>query len=846
MSAEPTVLLTGEVNRTGTVGKSSGIFNRKKAYKLVLTNQSLTFQHKNRLAPAEGEDAAKGKHRLGRRSKDDARLKALMQNKEGSEDKAIAALLNDTVVDLRLIHSVTENGKTFVVTTPSAVYTCDVADPADAAKWCKAIKDAIANVPAPPPSKLTALFASVDTSKNGKVELDEVMKLIKRLGVRAPAEDVARMFSSIDKDNNGALDFGEFVQLYEGLLSVPEIHSLFSQIVLENRGDKALESVDTMYLDEHSLKKFLKSMEGKNEEEDEDDEISSHFTRAILHSFRSSNISTPVGCMDVAAFTEFLTSPVANSIVDPALLARPQDMTRPIAEYFIASSHNTYLEGHQLRGVSSAAAYEAAFAKTCRCVEIDLWDGPNGEPIVYHGHTLVSKATAREVIAIIAKKAFTPENKTPVILSLENHCCIAQQEAFAKILKEELGDMLAGPFPSNFEAMPSPEKLAGKVLLKGKITSDAAKVEEEQPEPANKTVLTDVKAAAGDVVPSKEKDKEAKKKMREAQQISDMLTQLTHLGTFRCPAKDSNAVVRSELTEVGDPKALSGGKPSRMMFSLSEKKVLKLVGSGSCSSDPGYANTRAFGTAANHDAVRMVQRYNALHVTRTYPKGTRVGSSNYNPIPGWQTGCQLVALNYQTSGLPMWLNKALFSLNGGCGYVLKPKWMIAAEEPPASDSVKLTIHIISAGRLLPENSTRKINPTVFVNMFGYLGNCEQFITSPVKANAWNPVWGESCSFTVVAPEVSLIQFAIVNHTDKPVSDGSITDDLLCQCTVPFAAIRPGYRSIPLYDPQTGDKLQDAFILVQVKIEPVTQAEPATPKAEAAPKAEAVKAETPKA
>lgn len=32
---------------------------------------------------------------------------------------------------------------------------------------------------------------------------------------------------------------------------------------------------------------------------------------------------------------------------------------------------------------------------------------------------------------------------------------------------------------------------------------------------------------------------------------------------------------------------------------------------------------------------------------RIYPKGTRVTSSNYNPLPGWMHGAQMVALNMQ-------------------------------------------------------------------------------------------------------------------------------------------------------------------------------------------------------
>ncbi len=43
-------------------------------------------------------------------------------------------------------------------------------------------------------------------------------------------------------------------------------------------------------------------------------------------------------------------------------------------------------------------------------------------------------------------------------------------------------------------------------------------------------------------------------------------------------------------------------------------------------------------------------RYNKLQLSRIYPKGTRVDSSNYMPQVFWNAGCQLVALNFQTIG----------------------------------------------------------------------------------------------------------------------------------------------------------------------------------------------------
>lgn len=63
------------------------------------------------------------------------------------------------------------------------------------------------------------------------------------------------------------------------------------------------------------------------------------------------------------ALKELLEKPHIN--VPPLLL----DRSHPLTEYFISSSHNTYLTAKQLYGTSSAVAYETALKTGSRCVE---------------------------------------------------------------------------------------------------------------------------------------------------------------------------------------------------------------------------------------------------------------------------------------------------------------------------------------------------------------------------------------------------------------------------------------------------------------------------------------------
>jgi hypothetical protein len=64
---------------------------------------------------------------------------------------------------------------------------------------------------------------------------------------------------------------------------------------------------------------------------------------------------------------------------------------------------------------------------------------------------------------------------------------------------------------------------------------------------------------------------------------------------------------------------------------------------------------------------QLKEKFNRIHakqLARVFPKGSRISSSNYDPINFLNSGFQINALNYQTPDKPMQVNRALFTDNG--------------------------------------------------------------------------------------------------------------------------------------------------------------------------------------
>jgi phosphatidylinositol phospholipase C delta len=344
------------------------------------------------------------------------------------------------------------------------------------------------------------------------------------------------------------------------------------------------------------------------------------------------------------------------------------DRHHPLPEYFISSSHNTYLMAHQLFGASQASAYETALYTGSRCVEIDAWDNDDNkeEPKVTHGYTLVSNIPFRAVCEtlrnVVDKEAATERHAAPIVISLENHCDAYGQLRLAQIMREVFGERL----------------LSREVREKGKREQEASSPTSHEhvtlAELGNKIVViveyhlpNEEESSESDSSSDDEEQKEANRQYAEKKKATNagiIIPELAELGVYAQSVKPvNNSWFEADLENA----------PHHQLINVSES-----------------------GLRAHLPTNRAkIARHNAHHLMRVFPKGTRISSKNLAPVPFWNIGAQICAMNWQTFGASMQLNEALFAGSGG--YVLKPAALRAGGNGDLSTGRKKLLRLHVAG-----------------------------------------------------------------------------------------------------------------------------------------------------
>ncbi|XP_038142062.1 1-phosphatidylinositol 4,5-bisphosphate phosphodiesterase beta-4-like isoform X2 [Cyprinodon tularosa] len=563
------------------------------------------------------------------------------------------------------------------------------------------------------------------------------------------------------------------------------------------------------------------------------------------------------GHMSSDGFCRYLMSD-ENAPVFLDRLELYQDMDQPLAHYFISSSHNTYLTGRQFGGKSSVEMYRQVLLSGCRCVELDCWDGKgeDQEPIITHGKAMCTDILFKDVIQAIRDTAFVTSDY-PVILSFENHCSKLQQYKMAKYCEETFGDLLLRQPLENYpmdpgHPLPSPNDLKRKILIKNKRLKP--EVEQRQLEALKKhmeagetnTPAIIMGEEVEDDTENGEKDAEEKDLNSEApssltEATSDKeANSVSQSNTIRSRKEEerSNSIKKvpddevTEISEATDATDISeasdqdnnkkGGEVAEdseealiaqykyesattnihpyLSAMVNYAQPVKFQGFDVAEERNIHHNMSSFNESVGlgylkTNAIEFVN-YNKRQMSRIYPKGGRVDSSNYMPQIFWNAGCQMVSLNFQTPDLAMQLNQGKFEYNGCCGYLLKPDFMRRSDrtfdpfsETPVDGVIAATCSVqVFSGQFL---SDKKIGTYVEVDMYGLPTDTirKEFRTRMVMNNGLNPAYNEEPFVfrKVILPDLAVLRIAVYDDNNK----------LIGQRILPLDGLQAGYRHISL-------------------------------------------------
>lgn len=310
-------------------------------------------------------------------------------------------------------------------------------------------------------------FYSLDRNREDKISVKDLKNMLSQVNYRVPNMRFLRDRLTEVEQRNQEINYAQFAQLYRSLMYNAQ---KTMQIPFLERGGERQGLCRVSLLDFQSfLLEYQKEMWASDPTKVQ--EFMFHFLRDPLR-----EIDEPYFTPE--EFVTFLFSK-ENNMWDSSLdTVCPQNMDNPLSHYWISSSHNTYLTGDQFSSESSLEAYARCLRMGCRCIELDCWDGPDGMPVIYHGHTLTTKIKFNEVLLTIKEHAFVT-SEYPVILSIEDHCSIAQQRNMAQHFKKVFGDMLlTKPVDVSADVLPSPNQLKRKILIKHKKLAEGSTYEE--------------------------------------------------------------------------------------------------------------------------------------------------------------------------------------------------------------------------------------------------------------------------------------------------------------------------------------------------------------------------------
>ncbi|KAI6359773.1 hypothetical protein MCOR25_006945 [Pyricularia grisea] len=557
----------------------------------------------------------------------------------------------------------------------------------------------------------------------------------------------------------------------------------------------------------------------------------------------SSHLTDKVG-MSLRELLDYIASPSGNALE----MAVPQDLSLPLNDYFISSSHNTYLTGNQLSSDSSVDAYKDVLLRGCRCIEIDVWDG---EERFLAGYSQDDAENERYLASKEAGEADSKPGPTYKVTFKDKMMIKAARWVMNKFdpvdpegrtVDDRIADMMRG----------EPRVLHGFTLTKEVLFRDVCRVVKEHAfavsdlplivslevhcSPLQQNAMCDIMEEAWEefLLPTPEEDPTALPSPADLR--NKILIKVKYVPQDK---KDDSGSITSGVDngQVGDEddsildvinqddgtKKTQRVKAPKVTPRLSRMGVYTRGVSFKSFAQPEAAMANhifslsekmAFDTQRREPAAFF--QHNRNYLMRLYPHGMRFDSSNFDPVLFWRAGAQLVALNWQSWDSGMMLNEGMFA--GSDGYVVKPEGYRSGDAKDRAlrsktlDRVAITV---LAGQNLPslngKDDASSFIPYVKVGLHtepdpltalvgedmtpldvrqvGYSG-------TTVRGAGTSPDFGgdiiEFLDVKGVVPELTFLSFVIMNDVMGP-------DVVAAWACIRLDRLRAGYRFVRLFD-----------------------------------------------
>ncbi|KAL8698390.1 MAG: hypothetical protein Q9224_001873 [Gallowayella concinna] len=715
-----------------------------------------------------------------------------------------------------------------------------------------------------------ATMSTDDTETEEKESLDQdgIASLCRSLHIHCSPNLLRAQFDKADFGGTGKLNFHEFKDLHRRLKERDDIKPIFRKVASEN--------VDTISLDE--FLHFLQETQGID--------VRSNLAcwRNVFTMFVRKPDAKPSSTVDVedaqsmrlslSGFSSYLSSDHNSAL--QSVTTTEAKFDRPLNEYFISSSHNTYLLGRQVAGSSSTEAYVRALQRGCRCVELDCWDGADGRPVVMHGRTMTSSVLFADCITVISKYAFV-SSPYPLILSLEVHCNPTQQQAMVDIMVREFGErLLREAIMTNKFQLPSPEELKDKILIKVKAGPDQSSSSSQTPgrrdrsfsSPFSRPVVLENGSVPAELLagsaPASPPEQSAYWAMGRGSLTATSLSSATDDSDAAGGGRRSETKPRPRRSKIiaslGDLGVYARGLKFRD-FTFQESKALNHIFS--------LVERKFNALCQDANTKALLENHNMRHLMRVYPNQTRFSSSNPDPLLFWRRGVQMVALNWQTYDLPMQLNQAMFASGfDRLGYVQKPRELRQSLEEHTWESsscgdgkvqkrvIRFSVDMISAQQLpRPRNLgvDALLNPYIEIEMFSAedkgkdvasgqggqnasarngmsgIGSPHRRRTHVVPSHGFSTVFNEEFRLQVETKHQDLVfvRWTVWSSQDGRNYNSNGGAEPLATFTAKLTSLGQGYRHLPLFD-HKGDQFLFATLFCKIKKETPVTVERAAP------------------